>query len=267
MQFNTNSFVKKLGLKFLTKPRFQARSKSKTRRGSLAAEGVTNNPYILSGPGSRATRSMDILRKPQPFGSMLAVNTAAYLDVDGEADAVRHSMDESGRSSSSREWKASLSNDVNSKGSVAQGLAVAALVAGAEVGVQAAPVRCAPLPIGCSPHSGSGTLLERPGAARASSDHTNKHSLMSGSRTSTSGVDNPRRPSTSTSINTIKVGTQSMLEQSAGHQVHASEVRQCHSTFVLFIFSNQNDLQSLIYAKHAFARTRCYRPTHRKQTP
>lgn len=145
------------------------------------ADGI-NNPYSQTGPGSRATRSMDILRKTQPFESMLAVNTAGYLDVDVDADALRHSMDDTGRtrSSSSREWKVPLHNDVGGKGSVAHGLAVATFVASAEVGgVQVASAQRASCPNDHSIPTTHLTQPERQGAPHTRSDHPTKHSTAS----------------------------------------------------------------------------------------
>lgn len=142
------------------------------------ADGV-NNPYSQSGPGSRATRSMDILRKSQPFESMLAVNTASYLDVDVDADAMRHSMDDTGRSSSSREWKSPLHSDVGGIGSVAHGLAVATLVASAEVGVQVVPAQRASFSNDHSTPTTDVTQPDRQGAARTRFDPPNKHSTTS----------------------------------------------------------------------------------------
>lgn len=149
------------------------------------ADGV-NNPYTQSGPGSRATRSMDILRKTQPFESMLAVNTAGYLDVDVDADAMRHSMDDIGRSSSSREWKSPLHNDVGGKRIVAHGLAVATLVASAEVGVQVAPAQRASFSNDHSTRTTDVTQPDRQGAPRTRFDHPYKHSTPSVLPTSTS---------------------------------------------------------------------------------
>lgn len=123
---------------------------------------------------------MDILRKTQPFESTLAVNTASYLDVGVDVDALRHSMDDTGISSSSREWKVPLHNDVGGKGSVAHGLAVATFVASAEVGgVQAASAQRASCPNDHSIPTTHVTQPERQGAPHTRSDHPTKHSTAS----------------------------------------------------------------------------------------